>query len=85
VIRRQCERGRSVFDLGVGEARYKRTFCDEVDELVDLVVPATATGQVYAALTGAVIGAKRRLKASPRAMRVIGMMRRMRSAAPTSD
>jgi CelD/BcsL family acetyltransferase involved in cellulose biosynthesis len=85
VIRRQCERGRTIFDLGVGEARYKRTFCDEIDALVDLVVPATATGHAYAALNGLAISAKRRVKASPRAMHLVSLARRMRSATPASD
>jgi CelD/BcsL family acetyltransferase involved in cellulose biosynthesis len=84
IIRRQCERGRNVFDLGVGEARYKRTVCDEVEHLVDLVVPASPIGQIYAAAMGLGIEAKRRVKASPHAMRFVSLLRRARTNATGS-
>lgn len=85
VIRGQCERGRSVFDLGVGEARYKRTFCDEVDHLVDLVLPVSLVGQIYAAVVGLRIEAKRRVKANPHAMRLVALLRRTRSTASPAE
>jgi CelD/BcsL family acetyltransferase involved in cellulose biosynthesis len=85
VIALQCERGRSVFDLGVGEARYKLVFCDEVDDLVDLVLPTSPLGQVYAAVVGLGIEAKRRVKASPHAMRLVALARRARSATAPAE
>ena len=44
VIRHQCAQGRRVFDLGVGEARYKSSLCDEVEELVDVYPPGHRPG-----------------------------------------
>ena len=82
IIRGQCERGRTAFDLGVGEARYKRIFCDEVEHLADMVVPVTTAGRVYGRLVSAGIEAKRRIKASPRAMRLLAQVRRMRAKRP---
>jgi CelD/BcsL family acetyltransferase involved in cellulose biosynthesis len=48
VIARECELGRETLDLGVGEARYKTMFCDEVQELVDCFVPVTWAGRALA-------------------------------------
>lgn len=65
VIARQCERGRSFLDLGVGEARYKTMFCDEVQELVDCLVPVTWAGRALA-VGGRVAGdIKRYVKQHP--------------------
>lgn len=79
VIERQCARGRSVFDLGVGDARYKRSICDRVEALVDVAVPVTRRGGLYVAARGAAIDAKRRIKASPRAMALVGRARRLKA------
>ena len=76
VVRLQCARGRLSFDLGVGEARYKRSFCDRVEPLVDLVVPVTAAGRVYGLSRALLVDLKRRVKASPRAMKAVDAVRR---------
>jgi CelD/BcsL family acetyltransferase involved in cellulose biosynthesis len=65
VIRHQCRKGRCVFDLGVGEARYKSSLCDEVEELVDAMLPVTAHGHLYAAALAACLRAKRTVKQTP--------------------
>ncbi|HEX8663327.1 MAG TPA: GNAT family N-acetyltransferase [Beijerinckiaceae bacterium] len=65
VIRHQCREGRRVFDLGVGEARYKNSLCDEVEELVDVMLPVTARGYLYAAALAAFLRAKRTMKQTP--------------------
>ena len=65
VIRFQCGQGRSMFDLGVGEARYKSSLCDEIEELVDVILPVTARGQVYAEAAGALLRIKRLAKQTP--------------------
>lgn len=65
LIKLKCRDGLSVFDLGVGEARYKTTICDEHDELVDSFVPLTAKGHAFAVLSRAKRAAKRRIKQSP--------------------
>jgi CelD/BcsL family acetyltransferase involved in cellulose biosynthesis len=65
VIARQCELGRENLDLGVGEARYKTMFCDEVEELVDCFVPVTWSGRALA-IGGRVAGdLKRYVKQNP--------------------
>lgn len=81
IIRTCCERGLSGFDLGVGEARYKRTFCDREIELADVIVPLTWRGRAYASACASWLATKRRLKASPSAMRLLSALRRAKPGA----
>lgn len=81
IIRLQCERGRAVFDLGVGDARYKQTICDQLERLVDVTLPVTLRGRVYGVARRGLVEAKRRIKASPRAMRLATTARRWLAAA----
>lgn len=80
LIKLKCREGTTVFDLGVGEARYKTTICDERDELVDSFLPLTAKGHAFAAIARAKRWTKRRIKASPLALklaqRVSGWLKR---------
>lgn len=46
----QAQSGRQVFDLGVGEARYKTTFCDLSEAMCETVLPITARGYLVLAL-----------------------------------
>ncbi len=70
LIRLKCREGITTFDLGVGEARYKTTICDERDELVDSFLPLTAKGRAFASIARAKRWAKRRIKASPIALKL---------------
>ncbi|WP_332683089.1 GNAT family N-acetyltransferase, partial [Bosea sp. (in: a-proteobacteria)] len=80
LIRRKCQAGLTMFDLGVGEARYKTTICDDKDDLVDTFLPLTAKGRAYARFSQAKRALKRRIKASPTALklslRVFGWLKR---------
>ncbi|HEV2513093.1 GNAT family N-acetyltransferase [Bosea sp. (in: a-proteobacteria)] len=84
LIKRKCQVGLTMFDLGVGEARYKTTICDDSDELVDTFVPLTAKGRAYASYSQAKRALKRRIKASPLALkmaqRILGLLRRRKPA-----
>lgn len=70
LIKLKCSEGFTSFDLGVGEARYKTTFCDDHDDLVDSFLPLTAKGRVFVAAAQAKRALKRRIKASPTALRI---------------
>ncbi len=80
VIGRQCELGRQVFDLGVGEARYKTALCDEVEELIDVLVPVTAQGRLYAMALERFVAAKRFVKHTPWALRAAKALRLVKAA-----
>jgi CelD/BcsL family acetyltransferase involved in cellulose biosynthesis len=75
VIRHQCREGRRVFDLGVGEARYKSSLCDEVEELVDAMLPVTARGHLYAVALAGYLRAKRTVKRTPRLWQLFTRLR----------
>ncbi|HEV7259329.1 MAG TPA: GNAT family N-acetyltransferase [Bosea sp. (in: a-proteobacteria)] len=85
LIKLKCREGTTVFDLGVGEARYKTTICDQRDELVDSFLPLTAKGRAFAWFSRAKREAKRRIKASPLALRIahrgLGWLNRGRARA----
>lgn len=70
LIKLQCHAGIATFDLGVGEARYKTTICDERDELVDSFVPVTRKGAVFAGLARARRAVKRWVKGQPRLLKL---------------
>lgn len=83
LIKLKCREGFSVFDLGVGEARYKTTICDDRDDLVDSFLPLTARGRAFVWLSRAKRAAKRWVKSSPTALRLAqrasGLMRSRRT------
>lgn len=81
IIEAQCRRGRRLFDLGVGEASYK-SLCDETEELVDLVVPVTLRGRLYAGAIGFATDAKRRIKRTPWAFRFASALRGAKAKLP---
>lgn len=76
-IRDLCARGYRMFDLGVGDARYKRSICDEVEALVDIALPLTLRGRAAALAETGLLEAKRRIKSSPRAMAAVGRIRKL--------
>ena len=84
VMGRCCEAGLSTFDLGIGEARYKESYCPDVEPLFDSLVPLTPRGHVYARLEGARLQLKRAVKQSRWAWRLVGRLRRARSLLSAS-
>jgi CelD/BcsL family acetyltransferase involved in cellulose biosynthesis len=81
LIRHQCEIGRTMFDLGVGEAHYKTSLCDEVEPLIDVFVPVTPQGRLYAAMAQRVVAAKRFIKHRPWALRAVNALRGVKAKA----
>lgn len=66
LIASQSDKGLKSFDLGIGEARYKNTYCDVTIELFDAILPLGAIGRLAAALAALRLNAKRRIKQNPR-------------------
>jgi CelD/BcsL family acetyltransferase involved in cellulose biosynthesis len=81
VIAEQCRRGLAEFDLGVGEAAYKSVLCDRIEPLVDVILPVSAAGRLYAFAAAHLLRAKRAIKGSGPAMRVA---RRLQAILPRS-
>ena len=76
VIARQSGLGRTMFDLGVGDARYKRSLCDVQDRLVDVIQPITLSGRLHGLAQSRFAALKRRLKANETVMATISRLRR---------
>ncbi len=89
LIRLKCHAGVAMFDLGVGEARYKTTICDDQDDLVDTFLPLTGKGRAYARFSQAKRALKRRIKASPVALklaqRVFGWLKRKKQPGDAEE
>lgn len=78
LVRDQTARGRRAFDLGVGEARYKASICDETIPLVDVVLPVTLRGHAYGLIATRLTRLKRRIKRDPRLYGLVRRVRQMR-------
>ena len=74
-----CRQGISTLDLGIGEARYKASYCDAAEPLFDVIVPASLKGRVYARLELWRLALKRRVKQSPRLWRLVLRLRKWRA------
>jgi CelD/BcsL family acetyltransferase involved in cellulose biosynthesis len=89
LIKLQCQAGITSFDLGVGEARYKTTICDERDELVDSFLPVTLKGRIFAGVARSKRSAKRWIKTQPRllalAHRASGLLDKARGRSRAVD
>ena len=76
VLRDACARKFSAFDLGIGEARYKAAFCDEVEELADALYAPTFLGRLALPLFALAAAAKRTIKANPKLLAAAEKIRR---------
>jgi CelD/BcsL family acetyltransferase involved in cellulose biosynthesis len=80
VIADLCRRGYESFDLGVGEARYKAHFCNETENLIDVVIPLSIAGRLYAGADREARRAKRAVKRSPLLWNALTRLRRLCAA-----
>ncbi len=71
VLRDACARKIAVFDLGLGDARYKATFCDEVEPMADALVPVGLVGLLAWPFYTASLAAKAAIKRNPRVWRLV--------------
>jgi CelD/BcsL family acetyltransferase involved in cellulose biosynthesis len=76
LLARQCERGLASFDLGIGEARYKATYCDTAIPLFDVVLARGPKGHVFAAYHGIHARFKRAIKRNPRVFAILRRWKR---------
>ncbi len=80
VMRHHCAAGFATFDLGIGEARYKETYCPEVEELFDSLVPITFRGHLFAQAERLRLRVKRAVKQSRWAWPLAQRVRRIRAS-----
>lgn len=65
LMRNLVERRMTSFDLGAGEARYKKAVCEETVPLYDVILPVSERGAMARPLFLAFLAIKRRAKRSP--------------------
>ena len=80
-MRHYCAEGFTMFDLGIGEARYKATYCPEAEPLFDSLVPLTLRGRAAARAERLRLQAKRAIKQSRWAWPLALRLRRALSSA----
>lgn len=85
MIERCSKAGYDVFDFGVGDQLYKRSWCPVRTELVDCYVPLNVKGRVAAPLMIGVIGLKRAIKTSPAMHRAAAWLRSFMVRKPQSS
>lgn len=81
IIRQLCDEGVSLFDFGVGDQLYKRSWCTIETQQYDFLWPTTSAGRVAAALHRATTGAKRFIKQNPQIYAFLQRLRSGRQAA----
>lgn len=79
VVKQSCERGLARFDLGVGEAAYKRFYCNEIEPLFDTFLALTPLGRLGAAGIRTAQDAKRLVKHSPMLWQAVQSLRKLRA------
>jgi CelD/BcsL family acetyltransferase involved in cellulose biosynthesis len=65
VLRDACARKIAEFDLGLGDARYKTTFCDEVEAMADALFAPRLAGLLAQPFFAAGLAAKNAIKRNP--------------------
>ncbi len=76
VIERLCGEGVALFDFGIGDQPYKRSWCTMETPLRDITLPLTLRGYAAAGLHRAVVRAKRAIKANRSLYRFLQRRRR---------
>ena len=75
MIERASADGHAVFDFGVGDQLYKRSWCPQRTELLDCYVPLNLKGRLAAPLIAGMIRLKRTVKTSPTLHRIAARLR----------
>ena len=75
MIERASAAGHKVFDFGVGDQLYKRSWCPQSTELLDCYLPLNTKGHLAAPLIAGMIRLKRLIKTSPVLHRLAARLR----------
>ena len=78
VVRECAGEGMTHIDLGAGEERYKRSWCDETLERFDVIIATSLPGLPFAAGARAAYAIKRIVRESPLLWNAVGKARSLR-------
>lgn len=84
-IRKLCGEGVRLFDFGIGDQPYKRSWCTIETRQHDLLWPTTVAGATVAALHRAKTGTKRLIKQNPQVYAFLQRLRSGKTARPRAD
>jgi CelD/BcsL family acetyltransferase involved in cellulose biosynthesis len=79
LVRGCCARGFDTFDLGIGEAHYKSTFCGDAEPLFDSYWPLSRSGKRVAFMFRIVAAIKRAIKQHSSLWSMVRAARRLRA------
>lgn len=79
MIQQACADGAAIFDFGIGDQPYKRSWCDVETVQHDFVLPLNARGRLMAATLKTAVSAKRFVKRNPNAYRIVQKLRTLKS------
>lgn len=79
LVRHYCNQKMSVFDLGTGDAEYKKTYCPTAETLFDTVIPITAKGRAASLAVKLARRARYALKNQPMAIALYARLKNFRS------
>ena len=87
IIERACGEGVALFDFGIGDQLYKRSWCTIETPLYDIVVPLTLRGRIAAGVHRVLVRLKRAIKANRQAYGLVQRLRQKHQgkSAPESD
>lgn len=76
VVRDACARKHTAFDLGLGDAPYKTTFCNEIEPMANVILATGVAGALARPLFEAASTLKAMLKRRKRLIGVLGELQR---------
>jgi len=89
MIKQMNQAGGHVFDFGVGDQRYKRSWCPVMTEHSDVFIPLNLRGGLLGQVLSAIVRTKRHIKNSPRLRSVASRIRALtvngRTAADAAE
>jgi CelD/BcsL family acetyltransferase involved in cellulose biosynthesis len=81
MIEESCREGAALFDFGVGDQLYKRSWCTQETVLHDLLLPATLKGRLAKPMLTLSTKMKAAIKANPRLYALAQRLRRVKAHA----
>jgi CelD/BcsL family acetyltransferase involved in cellulose biosynthesis len=80
LVQHLCSQRMAIFDLGTGDAEYKKTYCPVSEPLFDTVLPMTSKGQLAAIAMRLSRRARYTLKNQPMAVAIHARFKRLKAS-----
>ena len=78
IVEHAAGEGLRAIDLGAGDERYKRSWCDEQLAMFDVILPTSSTGLPFALLQRWLHATKRTVREKPQLWGMVSQLRRAR-------